>query len=796
MKITRLIFFLCVCTTFSLFSQKDITVANISEYNKAIKSATPGTNIILKNGIWKDVFLKAFGTGTKEKPIVIKAEKAGQVIISGNSKLQIYGEHIIVQGLWFKDGKPTSKSIVSFRKNAEEFANNCRFTHNTISYYNPEDPNLKSHWVDLWGKNNRVDHNNFTGKTNEGTTLVVWLKGDAHTENNHSIDTNFFGPRPELGKNGGETIRIGTSANSMKSSKTVVENNTFKKCDGEIEIISNKSGDNIYRNNLFLSSQGALTLRHGDNALVENNVFIGNDVPKTGGIRVINEGHIIRNNLMVGLKGKGYRSPLTIMYGVPNSPLNRYKQVKNVNIQNNTLINCSTMEFGTGKDKEKTLAPVNSIFANNLITNTNNTKVLHSSNDISGIFFMNNIVETTADFDDILFKKQVIDWKSLRSLPMPSNTNEGLVSNYKDSKTPKEDITKSERTPFVVGAFNLDNTKYPRALTVKAGPYWKPDIITPKTITKTKEVTVKPGNNTLSQVIKKATNGTIINLEDGIYTLEKEQKINTNITIIGTENTIIQSNKNIKPFKSFFKISEGTNLVLKNLNFEGKTNNMKYAVISPSSNDSEPYNLFIDNCTFKGFKNKQGAIIKSYANTLADTISIKNSKILDSFRGLNLYSKENALGKVNVSTIILDNTVFKNITEYAIKYYVRYYQERVLTNSNIGNLQVSNCIFSNVDNREKGKIIMVKDIANINIKNSVFEKSINTQHIIHLSGPKNKITNCLVSGTGKIKTDKGALQKRIFFKNPKWENSKEFIPSEKSILLKENNKSETIGLIR
>ena len=131
-----------------------------------------------------------------------------------------------------------------------------------------------------------------------------------------------------------------------------------------------------------------------------------------------------------------------------------------------------------------------------------------------------------------------------------------------------------------------------------------------------------------------------------------------------------------------------------------------------------------------------------------------------------------------------------------VKYFVRYYQERVFTNATIGNLQVSNCIFSNVDNREKGKIIMVKDIANINIKNSVFEKSINTQHIIHLSGPKNKITNCLVSGTGKIKTDKGALQKRIFFKNPKWENSKEFIPSEKSILLKENNKSETIGLIR
>nr|WP_317039131.1 chondroitinase-B domain-containing protein [Winogradskyella sediminis] len=46
-------------------------------------------------------------------------------------------------------------------------------------------------------------------------------------ENNHQIDHNYFGHRPDLGENGGETIRIGTSANSMKSSKTIVESNTF-----------------------------------------------------------------------------------------------------------------------------------------------------------------------------------------------------------------------------------------------------------------------------------------------------------------------------------------------------------------------------------------------------------------------------------------------------------------------------------------------------------------------------------------------------------------------------------------
>nr|WP_317039202.1 polysaccharide lyase 6 family protein [Polaribacter atrinae] len=242
------------------------------EYNTTIKSAKPGDIIVLKNGVWEDVELNAYGKGEEGNPILIKAETPGEVIITGNSTLNIYGEFIIVSGLWFKDGNTTYKSVVQFRKDSKIFANNCRLTNSTISYFNSKE-NLKDHWVDIWGKNNRVDHNNFTGKISEGTTLVVWLKGEEHVENNHRIDNNFFGTRPDLGKNGGETIRIGTSTNSKKSSKTLVERNVFANCDGEIEIISNKSGDNIYRDNLFIGSQGALTLRHGDNALVERNVF-------------------------------------------------------------------------------------------------------------------------------------------------------------------------------------------------------------------------------------------------------------------------------------------------------------------------------------------------------------------------------------------------------------------------------------------------------------------------------------------------------------------------------------------
>lgn len=794
MTLNKTLFLLFIILQLQSFAQENrVEVSNITEYKTAIKNAVPGSKIILKNGVWKDVKIQAYGNGTKDKPITVQAETAGKVILSGNSSMEIFGSYIIVSGFWFKDGNPTEKSIVEFRKSATEFANNCRFTHNAISYYNPKDPSINSHYVDLWGKNNRVDHNNFTGKSNDGTTLVVWLKGDEHIENNHSIDHNFFGPRPDLGKNGGETIRIGTSENSMKSSKTIVENNTFKNCDGEIEIISNKSGDNIIRDNLFIESKGAITLRHGDNALVENNVFIGNNVPNTGGIRIINEGHIVRNNLMIGLTGNGFRGPLVIMNGVPNSPLNRYRQVKNVNIQNNTLINCGTIEFAEGKDDERSLPPMNTVFANNLITNTNGTKILNSSDDISGITLKNNIVDSSADVDVNQFTKQTIDWTLLQSLPMPSSKNQFLISTFKNDKSPKVDITDSEKNPFVVGAFNLDNTKLPKALIVKTGPYWNPIIEAPEVVVEEETIMVEPGVETLGKALKKANGLTTLQLKDGEYFFDKTQKINGNITIKGTKGTVLKGSNNLeKELTYFLRVEENATLNLENITFDGSNDTqVKYAIVSPDKEQGGLYNIFIDGCTFKNFTNKDGgSIYKAYNGTLADTISIKNSSFLDSYRGLNLsYEKENF--KYNAKTIIIHNSVFKNIEEFAINYTK---VDPLLLEQN-GSLQITNSIFSRVSNSEKGFVIKVKSIPSVIIKNTVFENSFNIVNPLKLSDKGSFIDNCLVYACGRIIVNKNATQSNLLYQNPKWDDKDNFIPSKKSDLLKENNKVALIGLI-
>jgi poly(beta-D-mannuronate) lyase len=240
-------------------------------------------------------------------------------------------------------------------------------TNCAIINFSPSDSTKDNKWVSLYGTRNRVDHCYFEGKKNSGATLVVWLSA---RPNYHQIDYNHFAYRPVLyGWNGGETIRVGTSDWSMYESFTTVEYNLFEVCNGEIETISSKSCGNIYRYNTFLSCQGTLTLRHGNRCTVEGNFFIANHVPNSGGIRIIGEDHKVFNNYVCGTSGSSLKSALTLMNGVPNSPLNRYFQVKRAIVAYNTFVdNIYSINIGGGRDSELNLPPLDCVIANNIVS--------------------------------------------------------------------------------------------------------------------------------------------------------------------------------------------------------------------------------------------------------------------------------------------------------------------------------------------------------------------------------------------------------------------------------------------
>lgn len=362
-----------------------------AEYARIASRLTAGDTVILANGEWRDFDLQISGEGSEGKPITLMAEQPGQVFLTGRSSLRLGGNHILVTGLVFKDGYSPRGEVISFRTSKENVANNSRVTATVIDGFSKPDRYDGDDWVALFGRNNRFDHNHLVGKTNQGVTLVVRLDAEESRQNRHRIDGNYFGPRPVLGSNGGETIRIGTSTYSMYDSETLVENNVFDRCDGEIEIISSKSGRNVFRNNLFLRSSGTLTLRHGDNNLVERNVFLGGGKDHTGGIRVINKGQVVRFNYMEGLRGTGFASALTMMNGVPNSPVNRYVQVQNARVERNTVVDSTRVTFGAGADDERSAPPVSSVFDDNLLLGSSGNFVAVGS-DISGVAFTNNAI--------------------------------------------------------------------------------------------------------------------------------------------------------------------------------------------------------------------------------------------------------------------------------------------------------------------------------------------------------------------------------------------------------------------
>jgi poly(beta-D-mannuronate) lyase len=370
----------------------EIRVDSQQAFSDAVRDLEPGDTLILANGEWRDFEILFAGEGREGKPITLTAEEKGKVFITGQSNLRLAGTHLVVSGLVFRDGHSPTNTVIEFRRTKGDYAYHSRVTEVVIDRFNNPERYETDYWVMLYGKHNRFDHNHLVGKSNQGVTMAVKLDSEESRTNRHRIDHNYFGPRPILGSNGGETLRIGTSHYSLSDSLTVVENNYFDRCNGEVEIISSKSGGNEFRGNLFFESQGTLTLRHGNGNLVENNVFLGNRVEHTGGIRVINKRQTVRNNYMYGLTGHRFGGALVIMNGVPNSPINRYHQVEDTVIENNSIIESDHIELAAGSDEERSAPPLTTAFRNNLIYNEDGRNVIAVHDDVSGIEFRDNIL--------------------------------------------------------------------------------------------------------------------------------------------------------------------------------------------------------------------------------------------------------------------------------------------------------------------------------------------------------------------------------------------------------------------
>lgn len=384
---------LSLLTTLSIqgASALQTVVSDAIQFAEAARMIQPGDELVLAPGEWKDSRLKIDANGTEKRPILIRAQEYGRTIFTGDSRVSIAGTHITVEGIHFKN--PTGEEVLELRTKADRLATDCRITQCAVTNDLPGSKGgASARFISLYGVRNRLDHCLVQGKKSAGTTVVVWLGNESAGHGRHRIDHNYFGPRERLGKNGGETIRVGDSKTSMQRADCVVEDNVFERCDGEAECISNKSCGNLYQRNTFLGVSGTLTLRHGNECTVKNNVFLGNGAKGTGGIRVIGERHRVTGNYLEGLSGDEERSALCFMLGIPDSPANGYFQVKDAAIEDNIIKDCSTpVVIGVKGDKKAALPPLGVKFSSNTII-APDAKAIDARCDLSGVSWSGNRV--------------------------------------------------------------------------------------------------------------------------------------------------------------------------------------------------------------------------------------------------------------------------------------------------------------------------------------------------------------------------------------------------------------------
>jgi len=614
-------------------------VRNIDEFNSAVEALQPGDKVVLANGIWTDVELELKANGLPDRPIELTAQDPGKVFITGQSNLSFSGEHIVVSGLVFKDGYTPSSEVISFRTSKDELANNSRVTNTVIDdFSNPErhDTDL---WVGLYGKNNRFDHNSLMNKGNRGVTVAVRMNTEASRENGHIIEYNYFGPRQTLGSNGGETLRIGTSHYSREFSNSIVQFNYFDRTGGELEIISSKSCGNEFRGNVFFESQGTLTMRHGHYTLVEGNYFLGNRIPNTGGIRIINENQTVRNNYLSGLTGHRFRGALVIMNGVPNGPINRYDPVIDSLMNNNIVIDSDHIQLCAGSDEERSAVPTGSSMHNNIFMSKTNLDPFTIYDDISGISFEGNVLneEANVPIDTGFSKAPYSVTENDLGLRVPTQSLIDEIG-FGEVKLP---VTKEE-----TGANFYPKTD--RVVEFQSGATH----------------TVAAGTNTILDALADSDPGDTLVLENGgEYLLTKYALIKHPVTIRteSGDKAVLRSGK-----ASFFIIENGGALELENLWIDGAESPDQPGnnVISTSKYSmNRNYSLAVRDCKVTDLDvNHSFDFLKVYRNTFADSIDIINTEMTNVTGSILSLDKEtDDLGIYNVENVTIKNSTFTDI---------------------------------------------------------------------------------------------------------------------------------------
>jgi Chondroitinase B/HYR domain len=278
---------LCLAATLglsALASAATYEVASVADLQSAIAVAVPGDTIIVKNGVYTtSAAISVNRVGTAAAPILIKAETVGGVEFQGTHGISLSSPaaYVVIEGFIF--------SHASGRISMPTGTHHSRYTRNIFQCVG-DGP-----YLSVSGNDHEVDYNEFRNKSTVGNMISVSGSG-SQVAQRLWIHHNYFHDFTNAGENGAETLRFGLSGLSLSTGDGLVEYNLFVRCNGENELISNKSSGNTYRYNTLLDSPGAqLTLRHGNDCLA-----YGNYLRNTAGLRIFGDRHQVFSNYFEG----------------------------------------------------------------------------------------------------------------------------------------------------------------------------------------------------------------------------------------------------------------------------------------------------------------------------------------------------------------------------------------------------------------------------------------------------------------------------------------------------------------
>jgi len=410
-------FFRIVALVFFGMSLQAQTYVNTRQtLQTAINAAVPGSTIIVRNGTYNDFYASVSKLGTAENPITIKAETVGGVTLTGDSRFTMKkAAYVNFEGFVFDC--TSSNTLIKL-----EACNNIRITRNVFELDTP----VAIKWIVVVGTfddytfqflshHNRIDHNTFKNKFTGGNFITIdgtynQDRSIGQQSQYDRIDHNYFYNNSPRAVNEKESIRIGNSQLCNSSGFTTVEFNLFEECDGDPEIVSVKSNDNLIRHNTFNRNYGTLTLRQGNRSRVEGNYFFGGGKANgmldtqpiyTGGIRAYGTDHVIVNNYMEGLQGTVWDAPITLTQGEvitgQSTNTSLHYRGERITVAYNTLVNNAYgIEIGYTKadgSYNKRLSDIK--IANNIVVGSQNNLVKIYANQQGAVTWSNNIMYAT-----------------------------------------------------------------------------------------------------------------------------------------------------------------------------------------------------------------------------------------------------------------------------------------------------------------------------------------------------------------------------------------------------------------